>query len=842
MNIGTVTYDSYGVPTLKASSVKDLSYLQGFISGRDNARQVDHERRRSYGTTAAVLGTSGVMWDRMARQIDLPAVAKTTFDRSTTDQQEWLTAFSEGVNAGLAQYARQDRTSPESLCPEAWTPWDSLSLMLGHHLTLTNFPAKLFRGELINHGYDELAHQFTFPSTAGSNAWFIPEHRTHSNVGGILAADPHRIWENGGCYHQVRLVCPEVDVVGLAFPGVPGVPHFGHNGHVAWVTTSAMANTQDLFVLGGDAPRVTPHTEAIEVAGADTHYVEVADTAHGRLLTVAGQDFAYRHPAAVLSAIGVEAHAELLLARTAEEAAAACDLWVEPVNRMIFSDTTGNTLSRWVGKVPKRSTEALIRPVAATPDNISWTEWLDTSTVQQHDDFVVHANEPAAPESVSALSEWSVDFCSSARHDRIIELITRGHNVSMADVIAWQHDVQIPLPQWWGQALAVMSTIDPHVADDISHWPGAMTSDSLGASWFAAIRHHLVNVVADSLPVRTHASGFGVFQPWCEVRAWLPDSLDQLLTSGVVELPSLADLIHAAVHDAVDSQPTNDWGRAHRPLLFDYDGAQDVPQGVESSGDAQSICATSSVPGVTHRSIRGPVARVVWDVTNRENSQWLVPTGSPREPKKQWHAWSSGVLVPLPCDVVSRESMELPISGSLGGDALSARYLRVQHDLSWVTRWVREDRAEFWGMRDLSDAEIQSTYEWLEDSADHTIVVVSSGDQPAFLAHFYNPKAEPIGDVYDVKDGDVGLHIFSAPAHELRIDSTIWAKAKHLLLNLSGAQRLVVEPDVKNKAAVAAAFRMGFREDRVISVQTPDGRRTKEAVLCFLELKPLESS
>ena len=49
-------------------------------------------------------------------------------------------------------------------------------------------------------------------------------------------------------YQQVRLACPEFDVVGLAFPGVPGVQHFGHAGGVAWAVTNAMADYQDLYV------------------------------------------------------------------------------------------------------------------------------------------------------------------------------------------------------------------------------------------------------------------------------------------------------------------------------------------------------------------------------------------------------------------------------------------------------------------------------------------------------------------------------------------------------------------------------------------------------------------
>ena len=118
-----------------------------------------------------------------------------------------------------------------------------------------------------------------------------------------LAGDPHRIIELPGVYQQVRLACPEFDVVGLAFPGVPGLPHFGHTGDVAWAITNAMADYQDLYRRGAPPRRGRPasrpaaatgwepaaaHIETIEVRGAGRREtVEVIETARGPVIAAA---------------------------------------------------------------------------------------------------------------------------------------------------------------------------------------------------------------------------------------------------------------------------------------------------------------------------------------------------------------------------------------------------------------------------------------------------------------------------------------------------------------------------------------------------------------------------
>ncbi|MFJ6946025.1 penicillin acylase family protein, partial [Streptomyces wuyuanensis] len=67
------------------------------------------------------------------------------------------------------------------------------------------------------------------------------------------------------------------------------------------------------------------------------------------------------------------------------------------------------------------------------------------------------------------------------------------------------------------------------------------------------------------------------------------------------------------------------------------------------------VLATSSVPGVTDLSARGPSARYVWDLARREDSLWVVPLGARGIPGDAHHRdqlplWLRGELVPVVTD------------------------------------------------------------------------------------------------------------------------------------------------------------------------------------------------
>ncbi|MEE3922720.1 penicillin acylase family protein [Micromonospora sp. BRA006-A] len=81
---------------------------------------------------------------------------------------------------------------------------------------------------------------------------------------------------------------------------------------------------------------------------------------------------------------------------------------------------------------------------------------------------------------------------------------------------------------------------------------------------------------------------------------------------------------------------------------------------VALAGDTDCVLATSSVPGVSDACWRGPVARYVWDLTDRAASRWVVPSARPRPGDThfadQLTHWAAGTLIPVPAGLTGDET------------------------------------------------------------------------------------------------------------------------------------------------------------------------------------------
>ncbi|WP_460067479.1 penicillin acylase family protein [Streptomyces sp. YKOK-I1] len=464
--------DAWGVPHLRAADARALARTQGLVTARDRAWQLEVERHRAQGTSAAFLGPEAVAWDVLVRRARLADTARRCFDRLEHQDPEtaaWVRAYVDGVNEGLHETSGSTpgaHAAPEftrvGLAPGRWEPWTPLAVWLSVHLLFAGFPAKLWREEAVRHLGPDAVGLFATdgPGTSGSNGWLVSGARTVTGQA-VIAGDPHRFIEDPGVYQQIRLACDEFDVVGLAVPGVPGIAHFGHTGPVAWAITNAMADYQDLYrerlrrtgagveALGPDGVwrRAARHTETVAVAGEEPVEVEVIETDRGPVIaggpeglesgvtnspaeTFPGFDrdpdtptpdvplaLALRYPPRVTEDLGFSALLPLLRARRVADVDAALDLWAEPVNVVQAADTEGGLLHRVAGRVPVRAAANGIRLVPAWEPGHEWTGWHETPRAGLTDGVAVMANQrgPAAP--------LGVEFAPPHRADRIRALL-----------------------------------------------------------------------------------------------------------------------------------------------------------------------------------------------------------------------------------------------------------------------------------------------------------------------------------------------------------------------------------------------------------------------------------
>ncbi|MCP3817176.1 penicillin acylase family protein [Streptomyces sp. A3M-1-3] len=670
--------DAWGIPHLRAGSARELAYAQGRNAATDRAWQIEVERHRSQGTTAAFLGAEAVGWDRFVRQARVEDTARRCFARLDADTAAWVSSYVDGVNAGLREgQPRSPEFAATGLVPGQWQPWTPLGIWLSTHILFAGFPTKLWREEVARALGNASVELFATdgPGTSGSNGWLVTGGRTVTGAP-LIAGDPHRFIEDPGVYQQIHLACPEFDVVGLAVPGVPGIGHFGHTGSVAWAITNAMADYQDLYreqlrrndarveALGPDGWRpAAVHVETVEVAGADPVDVEVIETDRGPVI-IGGPDEEYaislRCPPRVREDLGFGALPELLRATTVADVDRAFDRWAEPVNVVQAADTEGGLLHRVAGAVPLRHRDNQLRVVPAWEAGHEWRGWHAPLPREDVDDVAVMANQRGLA------GPLGVEFAAPHRADRIRQLLEESAAWSAKGMAAVHTDTHLASARPLLDLLAGLDGLSPdavRLREALLRWDRRMDATSTEAAAFAALRSAVVRRLAACPELARLAEPPAypeTFLPWLALVPKVAYALEGLLTTALLPGIDRAEVVRAAVediaaHEAARSRTPATWGETHRLLPW-----QAVPGAAQEewpglSGDHDCVLSTSSVPGLTDLSARGPAARYVWDLARREDSLWVVPLGASGVPggahyRDQLPLWVRGELLPVVTD------------------------------------------------------------------------------------------------------------------------------------------------------------------------------------------------
>ncbi len=151
--------DAHGVPHIRASSVDDLVYAQGYVTAQDRLWQMELLRRLAAGDLAEILGPALLEHDRLQRTLQMRESADRALEVLPTDQRHFLELYARGVNAYMI--AQRDHLPLEfrvlQFTPGAWSPRDSLLIALVMFQDLsTGFPTKLSREALAAHLPPEL--------------------------------------------------------------------------------------------------------------------------------------------------------------------------------------------------------------------------------------------------------------------------------------------------------------------------------------------------------------------------------------------------------------------------------------------------------------------------------------------------------------------------------------------------------------------------------------------------------------------------------------------------------------------------------------------------------------
>ncbi len=301
-----VRRDARGVPHLRAQSLSDLFFAQGFVTAQDRLWQMDLTRRFAEGTLSEVFGEGTLRLDIENRTLGLSQVMARAVEELDPESRNLLSAYTRGVNAFITSHL--DRLPVEfflmSYKPRPWREVDSLAAALNMMKALnTTWPADLMRERirakvsaelyadllpdrspldvpvaaasappppapssseegtrstlnplLTQEGCPDALHRggVVVPSIVatnaalGSNNWVISGRLTRSGKP-LLANDPHLGHSIPSVWYMVHLEAPGLNVSGVSLPGLPLVI-IGHNERIAWGMTNTSPDVQDLYV------------------------------------------------------------------------------------------------------------------------------------------------------------------------------------------------------------------------------------------------------------------------------------------------------------------------------------------------------------------------------------------------------------------------------------------------------------------------------------------------------------------------------------------------------------------------------------------------------------------
>jgi penicillin amidase len=131
----TVLRDDKGVPQIYADNAEDLFFAQGYVQAQDRFFEMDFRRHITSGRLSEWFGNDSLETDEFVRTLGWRRVAERELALLDPDTRRYLDAFSNGVNAYLANHSGSQLSLEYAVLgldgvdttPEPWTPADSVS-------------------------------------------------------------------------------------------------------------------------------------------------------------------------------------------------------------------------------------------------------------------------------------------------------------------------------------------------------------------------------------------------------------------------------------------------------------------------------------------------------------------------------------------------------------------------------------------------------------------------------------------------------------------------------------------------------------------------------------------
>ena len=498
-----VLRDDHGVPHLRAQSLQDVAFAQGYVTAQDRLFQMDLNRRLAMGQLSEILGESVLKFDVESRTLGFPQVCERAAAELDPDSRKILDAYTEGVNAFINSHRQQLPIEFLLLryTPRPWRPADSFGVAINMSKSLNESwaqdlsrerilakvgpelfadlypdhtsldhpvaepiparpsPPQPFQARIPFEGWTgpTLAallspDSFSDPG-AGSNDWVVSGTHTASGKP-LLANDPHLRHSVPSVWYMIHLKAPGLDVSGVSLPGLPMVI-IGHNPRIAWAMTNTGPDVQDLYaesfnfrepnkyLHNGEWVDADVREETIKVKGAGDYHLTVKTTRHGPVISHDGdRDLALRWTALLPHAMRFPF---LAIDRAAnwQEFTEALRNFTGPMQNFVYADVGGNIGYYAAGWIPIRAKGDGSTPVQGSTDDYEWTGMIPFEDLPHSYNpaggIIATANGRVVPDGYPYFITHEWD--EPYRTARIFQLLEEKNGLTADDMLRVQSDI-----------------------------------------------------------------------------------------------------------------------------------------------------------------------------------------------------------------------------------------------------------------------------------------------------------------------------------------------------------------------------------------------------------------
>ncbi|MDQ0251829.1 penicillin amidase [Sphingomonas kyeonggiensis] len=496
--------DEWGTPHIRAASIPDAFFGQGYVVARDRLFQIDLSHRRELGRLAEAFGARFARHDANARLFHYRGDIDAELRRVPADVLACAKAYIAGINARIDELIADPSLLPLEYRILQIVPirWDLRDLVRAREAASGNVDDEVRRAQLAAIGMLDLdaviaplrpAWKMQVPegldaaavspsdlgvlnieglpwaeltgqdpaaasverANAGSNAWTVSPSRTATGRP-ILANDPHLGIGGFSPRHIAHLTAPGLDLIGGGAPGLPGIMQ-GHTDRFAFGRTNFHIDQGDLFILeldpadperyrhDGGWKRFDKIEEAIAVKGGAPAKVTLRYSVQGPVISWNPE----KRRATALATIAMQpggdgafAMIAINLAKDWKGLRKAFELHPSPTN-FHYADVDGNTGWQVIGFAPVRKKGDGLLPVPGD-GRYDWTGMRKYESLPSEYNpakgWFASANQNNLP------ADWPRDripafsFRDPYRYERIADVLKTQDKHTLADSVALQHD------------------------------------------------------------------------------------------------------------------------------------------------------------------------------------------------------------------------------------------------------------------------------------------------------------------------------------------------------------------------------------------------------------------